>query len=126
MCVSYSDRVYMIGIKNYKRSCLFDFVSYHVFVIILHDFESKMLTNNHVFCGSRLPCGRSLSLVHVAWLSEGKLIVVLEPSCISFIHISVYLTWLSPMDITGLLAEIHRHVFTFWSGIPHKIVFGFK
>lgn len=84
----------MIGIKNYKRSCSFDFVSYHVFIISLHDFESKILTINHVFCGSRLPWGRSLSLLHVAWLSEGKLIVDVG-TILYFIHLHICLSYLA-------------------------------
>lgn len=67
----------MIGIKNYKRSCTFDFVSYHVFIISLHDFESNMLTIMFSV-GQGFPEGEAFSLLHVAWLSEGKLIVVLE------------------------------------------------
>lgn len=119
-----------MGFKNYKRNSSFDFVSclssYHAFIISFRDFERKMIVINHVFWALRLPWGKNLSLLHVSWLSEGKLILVLEPSCISFIHISVYLTWLTPKDITGLLAGILRHILTFWSGLPHKMVFGFK
>lgn len=83
-----------------------------------------MLVIPHIFGGSSHPWWRRA--IHVAWLSEGKLILVLEPSCISFIHISVYLTWLSPKGITGLLAAILRHVFTFCLCFLTKIVFGFK